>query len=297
LLTRERLDFVDIATPPSSHVALILQAIGAGCDVLCEKPLVTTLADFHRVAQRAHAANVALATVHNWKHSTQFKHVARLVADGAVGWPERIQLDTDRNGQAVTVGASWRRDAAQAGGGILFDHGWHTLYLALALVPERPQRIHAVIGRRRPDAGDVEDTAHCRIELPSSTIELRLTWAAERRRTRWRIAGACGSIDLEEDRLTLRAKDRQHDARFPESLSAGSHHPDWFDAVIDEFFRAIDDPVERSTNLAAAEWCLTLISLAYESAASGEPVPIPSALPLLPWPASRSSVSISESPA
>lgn len=278
LLARERVDFVDIAAPPGQHVALIRQALSAGCDVLCEKPLVTTSTDFQRVARWARDANLALVTVHNWKHSAQFKHVAGLVADGAVGQLARIQFDTDRDGQAVTVGASWRTDPIQAGGGILFDHGWHAFYLALNLAGDRPQRIEAVTERRR-GAGEVESTAHCRIEFPSSMAEIRLTWVAQERRTRWAVTGKSGSIDLNEDHLEWRADDRHQHARFPDSLSAGSHHPEWFDAVIDDFFDAIDDPVERYANLAEAEWCLTLISLAYESSATGRSLPIPAGMP------------------
>src|SRR5947209_1462615 len=34
-----RLDFVDVATPPSDHAAVALEALGRGLHVLCEKPL------------------------------------------------------------------------------------------------------------------------------------------------------------------------------------------------------------------------------------------------------------------
>jgi predicted dehydrogenase len=44
LLAAERLDFVDICTSPSSHAALIEQALTAKLHVLCEK-LLTIAAD------------------------------------------------------------------------------------------------------------------------------------------------------------------------------------------------------------------------------------------------------------
>src|SRR2546427_257862 len=40
LLARERLDFVDICTPPASHGPLVTAALGSSRHVLCEKPLV-----------------------------------------------------------------------------------------------------------------------------------------------------------------------------------------------------------------------------------------------------------------
>ncbi len=56
---------------------------------------------------------------------------------------------------------------------------------------------------------------------------------------------------------------------FPQSLSAGSHHPDWFGAVIDEFVAEITDPSRRGRNLAEAEHCLVLTALAYDSGRQG----------------------------
>ena len=47
---RQRLDFVDIATPPSDHAAVAHAALDAGLHVLCEKPLATTIAERARHA-------------------------------------------------------------------------------------------------------------------------------------------------------------------------------------------------------------------------------------------------------
>ena len=49
LLARERLDFVDICTPPSSHGPLVCRALQRGLHVLCEKPLVVTRDELDRV--------------------------------------------------------------------------------------------------------------------------------------------------------------------------------------------------------------------------------------------------------
>ena len=54
-----------------------------------------------------------------------------------------------------------------------------------------------------------------------------------------------------------------------ESLSASSHHPGWFSAVIDAFRRNIADHSARVGNLAEAELCIHLLSMAYASQAHG----------------------------
>ena len=60
---------------------------------------------------------------------------------------------------------------------------------------------------------------------------------------------------------------------FPQSLSEGSHHPDWFGGVIESFFAEIAGRQARGSNLAQARLCAALVAASYESARrGGEPV-------------------------
>lgn len=279
LLAAEAVEAVDVAAPPALHAPLVVAAARAGCHVLCEKPLATTVADFHAMREAAVAAGVALCTVHNWKHSAQFTALRRLLAEGAVGRPRRIRLETIRAGRAASVGGEWRGDRRIAGGGILVDHGWHAFYLLLDLAGERPQRVRATIERRRDRGAGVEDTATCRIDFPSLTGEIFLTWAGDVRRTSWLVGGSRGTVTLADDRGAVeRPGGERRDLTFAGSLSEGSHHPDWFGAVIDDFASEIDDPARRGRNLADAECCVLLTALAYDSGAQGgRPLPVPAA--------------------
>jgi predicted dehydrogenase len=221
-------------------------------------------------------AGVTLCTVHNWKHSEQFARMTALLAAGAVGQPARLRQETIRNGRARSIGREWRGDAALAGGGILVDHGWHALYLLLGLANDPPQQVRATTERRRYTNADVEDTVTCEIEFPSLRGEIFLTWAGEARHTCWQVQGSEGTLTLADDRGELVRGGARHELAFARSLSEGSHHPDWFGAVIDDFVAEIEDPARRGRNLAEAERCLLLTALAYESAAQdGRPLAVP----------------------
>jgi len=280
LLAAEGVDAVDIAAPPALHAPLAVAAARAGCHILCEKPLATSLAEYRTMRDAAHVADVALCTVHNWKHSPQFGRLAALLGEGAVGRPHHVRLETLRAGRAVSVGSEWRGDAALAGGGIFVDHGWHALYLLLSLAGERPLTVQATVERRRYTTADVEDTASCQIEFPSLRGEIFLTWAGDARATRWEVRGATGSVSLTDDRGVVERRGAADALAFAGSLSAGSHHPDWFGAVIDDFAAEIDDPARRGRNLAEAECCVLLTALAYQSSAQGgQPLPVPREFP------------------
>jgi predicted dehydrogenase len=276
LLDRERLDVVDIATPPTSHAPLIAKSAAAGCHVLCEKPLTTSLEDFARVSGAAQRYGVVLHTIHNWKYSAQFQRIAALLAEGAIGTLSAVRFDTVRNGHAATAGRNWRGDKTIAGGGILVDHGWHLLYVLLSLCGEAPRYVRAAMDRRRYVMADVEDTVSCFLDFGNLSGEIHLTWAGSERRTSWQLRGSDGTMTVDESGLVLERSDEIFRFEFPQSLSEGSSHPDWFDAVIESFRREIEEPALRGRNLAEAEQCLILTTLAYESAVQdGLPLVVP----------------------
>jgi predicted dehydrogenase len=265
LLHHERLDFVDIATPPAAHAPAIIAAARAGVHVLCEKPISISMAQYRAVRTALRCAGVVFHAVHNWKYSEAFGAVRQVLAAGVLGRLRAISLDTARNGYAAAVHDNWRVDAARAGGGILMDHGWHAFYLLLALANEHPRRIRARLERRRYLDAAVEDTAQCAIDFPSLATEVRLTWAAAERRTRWHLVGDDGELTIDDDHLVVAGKGQHHRQRLATALSAGSHHPDWFSGVVDSFCRELDDPAARGRNQAEAEWCLLMLDLAYAS--------------------------------
>jgi predicted dehydrogenase len=275
VLRGARLDFVDVATPPMRHAALIEAAAASGVHVLCEKPLVVTTVDHRRVCDAARGAGVALFTVHNWRHSDPYRRVRALLDAGAIGPLVGLGFETVRDGCARSAGSDWRTDGSLSGGGILVDHGWHAFYLMLGLVGEQPRQVRARLTRRRYPEADVEDTADCSIEFPSLAARLYLTWDGSERRTAWSLRGRDGEIDVVDDRLEVRRGGAPIEVqRCAESLSGSSHHPRWFGAVIDEFFRAIDDPAARAGNATEAATCVELLAGAYASAATDVPAPL-----------------------
>src|SRR5258708_34803594 len=54
----ERLDFVDIATRPDSHLPLVRLAAGRKTPVMCQKPMVPTVADAWGMVGAAESAGV-----------------------------------------------------------------------------------------------------------------------------------------------------------------------------------------------------------------------------------------------
>ena len=268
------LDFVDICTPPSSHAPLIRQALERGLHVLCEKPLVGSLDDLDALRRLAAPGGRVLHTVHNWHHAPIVRRTAELVGGGAIGRVTRVVWETLRTRPAATSeerNGNWRVDPDVAGGGVLTDHGWHVFYVVSRWIGQAPRAVSARLETRRHTAFSVEDTATVRLAFEHATAEILLTWAADERRNWAEVTGTEGVIELQDGTLVLRTNARGAERRWacPPALSDGSHHPDWCDAVADEFLAEVTGAAPRGRNLAEASLCVALEQGARASSLAG----------------------------
>ncbi|HEY1250143.1 MAG TPA: Gfo/Idh/MocA family oxidoreductase [Thermoanaerobaculia bacterium] len=272
------LDFVDICTQPSSHAPLVRAALARSLHVLCEKPLVLSPEELRGLPALASEKDRTLCTVHNWLRSPAISRMTALVRAGEIGEVRRARWETLRDKPAASVGSTnagnpgdvagapnWRVDPAQSGGGILVDHGWHALYTIAAWMGEPPARVAARLEIRKHSQWPVEDTATVILAYPSATAEIFLTWTAPSRANRIELEGTLGLLRLEGSRLSLERETAPTETWEVPSLTEGSHHPDWFGGVIDDFLGEIADSRARGRNLAQAALCVQVLALARES--------------------------------
>jgi predicted dehydrogenase len=271
LLASETLDFVDICTPPGSHAALIQQVLDARLHVLCEKPLVTRASDALVVAAAAASADRIVHTVHNWLEAPICLRISALIAEGAIGAVRSVRWRTLRTQPAISVAGdssgNWRVDPAMAGGGILFDHGWHSLYCIMRWVGGPPRGVAASLETRRFHEWPLEDTATLILDLAAGSADIFLTWAADERSNHIEVEGERGRIHAVGDSVVVECPSGERRWSCPPPLSEGSHHPDWFAGVAQDFRSAAAGGTKG--NLDEAVLCARLIDLAQRSSAAG----------------------------
>jgi predicted dehydrogenase len=273
LLSEAAVDFVDICTPPTSHAALIRQALERGVHVLCEKPLVGALDDLAPLARLAVKTGRVLHTVHNWHHAPIVRRTAELIGEGRIGRVNHVVWHTLRTRPAAVGderGGNWRVDPAVAGGGVLTDHGWHVFYVVQRWIGAPPRSVSATLERRRYTTSGVEDTASVRVMYEGATAEILLTWASDVRRNWAEVRGTAGVLELRDDTLVLKG-DGGVDLSWPcpPAMSDGSHHPDWFDGVASQFLAEATGAAPPGSNLAEAALCVALERGARESSRDG----------------------------
>lgn len=92
MLDAIRPDFVDIATTPPSHRALVeLCAPRAGA-VICQKPIADTLEDARAMVAACEASGAALVIHENFRWQRPFMRMLELLRAGALGKPRFMRL-------------------------------------------------------------------------------------------------------------------------------------------------------------------------------------------------------------
>ncbi|MGV8074724.1 MAG: Gfo/Idh/MocA family protein [Syntrophobacteraceae bacterium] len=260
------LDFIDICTPPAYHDDLIIEACDSGLHVFCEKPLSTLPDKLLQIRKAAERSDRVVFTVNNWKYAPIWEKTIELMREKRIGAIRSVSIDVLRRPGSGGGLSDWRKCKELAGGGILIDHGWHNLYLTLSIIDEIPLSVVARMQGSEDTGSSVEETVHLEMKFPNSEAQLHLTWLADCRKNFGTIVGEKGALYMNDDHLLLDCSGSpaiRFD--FPEAISAGSHHPEWMEPVVEDFCREIRNVQCRGANLSEALQCATIIQAAYRS--------------------------------
>ena len=118
LLANAEIDVVDIVAPNYLHEEMACAAFQAGCHVLLEKPMSTTIASCDRIIEASRAANRILLVGHTMRFSGMYGEVRRLIDSGRLGDLRYVIIDLWR--RPYRRGADgWRLDPKRVGNWIL----------------------------------------------------------------------------------------------------------------------------------------------------------------------------------
>jgi scyllo-inositol 2-dehydrogenase (NADP+) len=128
LLGRNDIDLIVNAAPSSFHVPTTLALLEAGFNVLCEKPLASTVADVDRLIAAAERSCTRLAIFQQSRYAPYFAQLRAVIASGVLG--DIVQIAIAFNGFSRRY--DWQTLTAEKGGNLL-NTGPHPLDQALQL--------------------------------------------------------------------------------------------------------------------------------------------------------------------
>jgi len=254
-LTDGRMDVAFVATPPGTHLELVLQALEHGKDVIVEKPAFTRAADYDTVERACARWGRRVFVAENYCYKPLARVLRRLLASGVVGETLFVQINALKSQPAT----GWRGDPARAGGGALLEGGIHWVDLLAHIGPP----VRAVKGYRpRPDdplerstlvvAEYVDGTVGTLLhswETPSPLRGLQLS----------RIRGREGSILFESNGLFVLAWGRERRLILPDPTDISGRR-----AMLTDFLGALRGGGEPLMTLQRARAGAEIVEAAYQ---------------------------------
>lgn len=271
LVANEELDFVDICTPPSSHCHYSLLGLSHDLHVLCEKPVfLPAEPGFGQLIEHIERSDRVYYPCHVYKFAPILEAVKEITHAPSFGQVLNASFRTLRRGHAVGVPEwrpHWRREQSISIGGILRDHGPHSVYLAMDMTGRAPTAVSCLMGRLQDDQyAGTEDTALMRMRCDDGAeIDLTVSWCASHRSTTYMIAGRSGFVIVDGDNLTYALDGRMSRSVITSGFDDPSHKS-WFVHMLRDFVRCVEEPGRQDAILHEALLTAYVLEAAYASA-------------------------------
>ena len=244
LFARSDVDVVYVAVPHSYHCELVIEALGAGKHVLCEKPMGISGAEVRSMVAAANAAGRFLMEGMWSRFLPAYRTITELVASGRIGRP--LLVDGSFGFRAPFDPAHRWFDPALAGGALL-DLGVYPLHLAEHVLGHTEQ-VHAVaaLGATGVDEVTTVLTSHPNgaAAVTTASLSVDLDWTAS-------IRGTGGRIVVEaplHDPPGLRVVDAEGEQRLD-----CSYEGDGLRFELDEVHRSISAGLVESPSMTLAD--------------------------------------------
>lgn len=168
LCARDDIDVINICTPPFLHFAQIEQALRAGKNVICEKPLVGSLKQIEHLRGVCTETGQHIMPVYQYRYGHGFKKFMFLKESGIMGRPfmANVEIAWQRGPEYFAV--PWRGKMATHIGGCLVDQSIH-MHDMVQLAMGHVRKVNA---RTRTLVNDVEteDCAAVILEMENDSL-------------------------------------------------------------------------------------------------------------------------------
>ena len=114
----ERMDFVAVTTPNSTHFPIAMAALEHGFHVLCEKPMTLSLDEALKLRAKVQETGLLFALMHNYSAYPMVRQMRKMIADGVLGELRKIVATYDLGWLAAPNAgkqATWRVKSSMSG--------------------------------------------------------------------------------------------------------------------------------------------------------------------------------------
>lgn len=281
VLSDPSIDIVDICLPPHLHLSASVAALEAGKAVVCEKPLVASLAEGDRLAAKAAETGLPVFPVFQYRYGIGTAQMRALMEAGLCGRPYVATLETHWNRPPAYYDIPWRGTWAGERGGALLGHAIH-IHDLLPSILGPVASVFAEVATR-VNAIEVEDCAALTIRMESGAlVTSSVTLGAADDTSRLRLVFEAMTVESDHApyapaaapwRFTAREPRRQEEI---DAVLAGvGEAPMGYAGLFAALADAMDGRGGAEVTLADGLRSLEFVTACYASARSGERVALP----------------------
>lgn len=158
---------VAVLVPPDLHARYTIEALEAGKNVLCEKPLGADVAECDQMIAAAERAGRRLFPVQNRIYGPAYEAARELIVGGALGTVFLAQT-TGFEGPNTVFHSPWLADR-RGGNGVLMAQAVHPAYTLRWMLGDVAE-VSSRFGRRKVVAMTDEDTAVVTLQFQSGIL-------------------------------------------------------------------------------------------------------------------------------
>jgi predicted dehydrogenase len=281
LLARDDLDIIDICLPPFLHFDTVSRALRAGRHVVCEKPLVGSLAEADALDAIARASGRTLMPVFQARFGNGLAKARHLMDTGAAGRVYLATVETHWSRGADYYAVPWRGKFASELGGAFTGHAIHIHDMLTTLLG--PVRSVAAATAVRVNPIETEDCGGAVLEMANGAIAvLSVTLGSADQISRLRVM--CENVTMTgggtiyacaRDPWEFVPKAPKDQAWLDAALAQAPTGPEEFAGQFALYHAALEGGGVLPVTVAEARRAIELLSAIYHSARTGERVQLP----------------------
>ena len=282
LLTRTDIDVIDLCTPPFLHFDQLQAGLKAGKNMICEKPLLGSLAEIDRLSDLAAEAQKQVMPIFQYRFGHGLQKLKYLVDRKLTGEAFVFNVDVAWwRSEEYYRDKPWRGKRSTELGGALLSQAIHAADMIFYILGAA--KTLSAFARTRVSSIDVEDCVAIAVGLEDGslgTISVTLGSINQISRHRFTFRRLTAESNTEpysnsREPWSISPADKESAAAIAEALNDFKPELEGYEGQFSRFFIALRDGGELPVTIEDARRTLEFIAAAYHSSESGERVDLP----------------------